>query len=59
MNDALFEELSLMHYEGIIILSDHGLAVTELGRAFVRNVCNLLDKRMRTLPEKKLFSKAI
>lgn len=59
MNDTLFEELSLMQREEIVTLSNDGLAVTELGRAFIRNVCSLFDKRMKTLPEKKLFSKAI
>jgi oxygen-independent coproporphyrinogen III oxidase len=59
MNDTLFEELSLMQEEGIVILSDEGLKVTTLGRAFIRNVCSLFDKRMKHLPEKKIFSKAI
>jgi len=59
MNETLFEELSVMQGEGIIILSDSGLKVTGLGRAFIRNVCSLFDKRMKSLPEKKLFSKAI
>jgi len=59
MNETLFEELSVMQEEGIITLTDQGLKVTELGRAFIRNVCSLFDKRMKCLPEKKLFSKSI
>jgi oxygen-independent coproporphyrinogen-3 oxidase len=59
MNNNLFEELSVMQEEGIITLSDQGLEVTKPGRAFIRNVCSLFDKRMKSLPEKKLFSKAI
>jgi len=59
MNETLFEELSVMQEEGIITLTDQGLKVTELGRAFIRNVCSLFDKRMKYLTEKKLFSKSI
>jgi oxygen-independent coproporphyrinogen-3 oxidase len=59
MTESLFEELSIMREEGIVILSDQGLRVTEQGRAFIRNVCSLFDKRMKTVSEKRLFSKAI
>lgn len=59
MDESLFEDLSRMQEEGIIILSDQGLKITDQGRAFIRNVCSLFDKRMKWLPEKKLFSKAI
>ena len=59
MNETLFEELSVMQEEGIITLSDQGLKVTDLGRAFIRNTCGLFDRRMKHVPEKKLFSKAI
>ena len=59
MTESLFEELSVMQEEGIITLSDRGLKVTESGRAFIRNVCSLFDKRMKCVPEKKQFSKAI
>jgi oxygen-independent coproporphyrinogen-3 oxidase len=59
MNEILFEELNVMQCEGIVTLSSVGLKVSALGRAFIRNVCSLFDKRMKSLPEKKLFSKAI
>jgi oxygen-independent coproporphyrinogen-3 oxidase len=59
MNETLFDDLSVMQQEGIIMLSEFGFEVTELGRAFIRNVCSLFDKRMKSLPEKKIFSKAI
>ena len=59
MNKSLFEELSVMQEEGIIKFSQWGLKVTDAGRAFVRNICSLFDQRMKRVPEKKLFSKAI
>jgi oxygen-independent coproporphyrinogen-3 oxidase len=59
MSETLFEELKVMQREGIITRSSSGMKVNALGRAFIRNVCSLFDKRMKSLPEKKLFSKAI
>jgi oxygen-independent coproporphyrinogen-3 oxidase len=59
MNKSLFDALSVMQDEGIVKVSEHGLKVTGTGRAFIRNVCSLLDQRMKSVPERNLLSKAI
>ncbi|MBT1689070.1 oxygen-independent coproporphyrinogen III oxidase [Dawidia soli] len=47
--------------DGIVKIAQEGLFVTEMGRAFVRNVCHVFDKRMRRLQvgTAPVFSKAI
>ena len=59
IDETLFQELNMMQEEGIITLSDLGLEVTEPGRAFIRNVCSLFDRRMKDKQVRKIFSKAI
>src|SRR6185369_816167 len=54
IDETLFKKLNTMQEEGIITLSDLGLEVTETGRAFIRNVCSLFDKRMKDKQEIKI-----
>jgi oxygen-independent coproporphyrinogen-3 oxidase len=54
-------ELSQMEQEGLIVLSDEGLQVTDVGKAFVRNICMVFDRRHHEMNYRKeqVFSKAI
>ncbi|TRX52660.1 oxygen-independent coproporphyrinogen III oxidase [Fulvivirga sp. M361] len=53
--------LNEMAAEGLIELYDKGFRVTELGMAFLRNICSVFDKRMhqKRLNDTPVFSKAI
>ncbi|MCX7998866.1 MAG: oxygen-independent coproporphyrinogen III oxidase [Leptospiraceae bacterium] len=52
--------LQEMEKDGLITWNENHLKVTEVGRAFLRNICMGLDLRMRRkLPEAKVFSQAI
>jgi oxygen-independent coproporphyrinogen III oxidase len=60
--DSLLPALGVMNEEGIISYNIDGFQVTEFGRAFVRNICNVFDLRMREAEqqkEKTLFSRAM
>jgi oxygen-independent coproporphyrinogen-3 oxidase len=60
--DAALNALSNMSDEGILDLTDDGFRVTNSGRAFIRNVCSILDLRMREAGAKTscaTFSRAI
>jgi len=48
-----------MEEEGIVVLNDLGLTVTEPGRTFIRNICQVLDRRMHEQQHAVQFSKAI
>ncbi|MFY0653429.1 MAG: oxygen-independent coproporphyrinogen III oxidase [Cyclobacteriaceae bacterium] len=57
---GILDQLQLFSEDGIIILDGNHLRVTELGKAFIRNVCMVFDLRlMRDKPETKLFSMTI
>ncbi len=44
----------------LVTLNQHGCEVTELGRAFIRNVCMAFDARLaRKAPDTQLFSRTI
>ncbi|MDQ2657729.1 MAG: oxygen-independent coproporphyrinogen III oxidase [Bacteroidota bacterium] len=48
--------------EGILIHNSHGYHVTELGRAFIRNICSLFDDNLRSATIEgatPIFSKSI
>ncbi|HEY8510744.1 MAG TPA: oxygen-independent coproporphyrinogen III oxidase [Cyclobacteriaceae bacterium] len=51
--------LTEMELEGLLTLTEKGVFVTDLGRAFVRNICAVLDPHLRTSPTRDVFSKAI
>ena len=54
-------QLNQMAEEGLIQLFETGLRVTELGMAFIRNICTVFDKHLSEPSESQapLFSKAI
>ncbi|MBL3658265.1 oxygen-independent coproporphyrinogen III oxidase [Fulvivirga sediminis] len=58
--NALFQ-LNSMAKEGLIKLYDNGMRLTDLGMAFLRNICAVFDKKLQGKKENNmpLFSKAI
>jgi oxygen-independent coproporphyrinogen-3 oxidase len=60
-DEELLSELKIMQSEDIIILTDEGIAITSTGKAFIRNICSVFDKRMRRAQHNasQIFSKAI
>lgn len=57
---SMYETLIGMEDEGILYLMDDGLTIRSAGRPFVRNVCQIFDKRMNDINQsKQVFSKAI
>ncbi|MBI9056857.1 oxygen-independent coproporphyrinogen III oxidase [Labilibaculum sp. DW002] len=54
-------ELQVMHDEGIIVLTDDKLVVTDLGMIFLRNIAKPFDNKLRYSKsgEGNMFSKAI
>jgi oxygen-independent coproporphyrinogen-3 oxidase len=58
--NQVVERLHEMEEDGLIIITNHSLTVTEKGKAFIRNICMSFDLRMtRKLPETKLFSMTV
>lgn len=58
--NQVLERLQEMEQDGLIIITNHSLTVTEKGKAFIRNICMAFDLRMtRNLPETKLFSMTV
>lgn len=56
----VLERLQEMQQDGLLILSEHNLSVTEKGRAFVRNICMAFDLKLhRKAPETRLFSMTV
>ncbi len=51
------ERLRELVSDGLVTLDEESCAVTELGRAFIRNVCMAFDARLaRRAPDAQLFS---
>ena len=58
--NQVLERLHEMEEDGLVIITNHSLNVTEKGKAFIRNICMAFDLRMtRKLPETKLFSMTV
>jgi len=57
----MLDELKVMHKEGLLHVKSETIKITPLGKAFIRNICSVFDKRMKSInPESdKIFSKAI
>lgn len=54
------EFLASLIGDGLVILKDRTLTLTEKGRPFLRNACMALDTRLRVrAPETKVFSSAV
>ncbi|GAB3519947.1 coproporphyrinogen-III oxidase family protein [Emticicia fontis] len=61
LNQEQIQQLLTLQEDGIIILEDDKVRVTEEGRAFIRNVCTVFDKYIRPTGSviHNTFSKAI
>jgi oxygen-independent coproporphyrinogen-3 oxidase len=58
--DTILENLGEMLADGLVVLGEAHLTVTEKGRPFIRNICMAFDLHLhRKTPEKKLFSMTI
>ena len=58
--DDILERLKEIEQDGLVIISDGSLQITEKGRPFVRNVCMAFDVSLqRKSPETKLFSMTV
>lgn len=60
-DQRILDELEGMEQEGLISMADSGLVVTSEGRAFIRNICSVFDKRLKNAAASAspVFSKAI
>jgi oxygen-independent coproporphyrinogen-3 oxidase len=60
-DEGIVMGLQELKADGIVELKEEGLWVTENGRAFIRNVCHVFDKRMRRQQAGRVpvFSRAI
>lgn len=53
------ERAKTLQEDGLLIISDHGLIVTPLGKRFLRNICMAFDAHLwASQPETQLFSMA-
>ena len=53
-------QLKEMENDGLLIITDNGITVTEKGKPYVRNICMAFDLRLkRKAPETELFSMTI
>jgi oxygen-independent coproporphyrinogen-3 oxidase len=61
LDDGMLCQLKEMEQEGIVQLSEAGLVVTTVGRAFIRNICKVFDtsSNINKSEMKNAFSKAI
>ncbi|MDN3677693.1 oxygen-independent coproporphyrinogen III oxidase [Flavobacterium paronense] len=56
----VLSQLTEMENDGLIILTQDTLSVTEKGKPFVRNICMAFDLRLnRNVPKNKLFSMTV
>ena len=60
VTQSIYAKLVEMEDEGILYLSEDGLTIRSDGFPFIRNICQIFDKRMDTVNlNKPVFSKAI
>ena len=56
----VLESLEEMQQDGLLVIDDKKLTVTDLGKAYVRNICMAFDLRLRRAePQTELFSMTI
>lgn len=56
----VLQQLSEMVDDGLVIIENHSLIVTEKGKPFVRNICMAFDLRLkRRTPKNQLFSMTV
>ena len=57
-----FPELKMLEKDGLIILDECEMSVTDIGRHFIRNICKAFDLYLMSdnaVCEKPVFSKSI
>src|SRR5690606_24242279 len=55
--DMGIDSLQELKNDGLLTFSDHGIQVSDLGKAFIRNICMAFDVYLRkSKPETQLFS---
>ncbi len=61
LTSKAFTDLKTMKNEGLLLTSSQGIKVTALGKAFIRNICAVFDKKLQdaNTHSSELFSKAI
>ena len=58
--DKVIERLDEMEADGLVIITENQIKITEKGKPFVRNICMAFDLLLqRKAPETKLFSMTI
>ena len=56
----ILEQLQEMENDGILIIKENGIEVTDMGKAHVRNICMAFDLHLkRKIPETALFSMTV
>ena len=56
----VLDQLDEMENDGLLIIKEKGLSITEKGRPFVRNICMAFDLRLkRKAPQTELFSMTV
>ena len=60
-DENVLNELEVMQSEGLLLVTPSGILITNFGKAFIRNICNVFDKRMKCTQSNatQIFSKAI
>lgn len=60
LSDEILNRFALLEADGLIVLNNSSLLVTELGKAFLRNICMALDERYwKGVKNAIQFSKAV
>lgn len=58
--EFIFDKLSNLESDGLICLENTGLKVSPKGKTFVRNICMVFDKYLKSYnTQEKLFSRTI
>ena len=58
--DKVLERLQEIEYDGLVVINDNQIKITEKGKPFVRNICMAFDLLLqRKKPETKLFSMTV
>jgi oxygen-independent coproporphyrinogen-3 oxidase len=53
------KQLTEMQNDGLLILDNRKISITETGRRFVRNVCMAIDPLLKEKKEKDVFSATV
>jgi oxygen-independent coproporphyrinogen-3 oxidase len=54
-----WQQLAIMHKDGLLDLSDQAIRVTDKGRLLIRNICMVFDRYLKKPQQARRFSKAI